>query len=223
MEWNVEELKLLNEKNRIYLGKEKIYNCESEVTREEKISFVDSFQDGKLSYLLELINKFNEDEKKLPKDNWGDVKTVSLKAWLNKNDTKYERKIIDNRFRIGQYNLLSIERNIKYEYKGTYETYEDIVDELFHRQLQICEREEKIWFLEHDEYSILKEKFRNKKYNTTFDVHIGECSDGSIYVYDEDGNNKRNITIDELKELLAKYEELDKLVEKLIAETNIKY
>ncbi|WP_346961348.1 hypothetical protein [Clostridium sp.] len=223
MKWKVEDLKLYNQKSGLFIGKEKIYECESEVIREEKISFVDSFQDNKLSYLIDLIDKFNKDKEALPKDNCGYVKTVSLKAWINRNDTKYERKIVDNRFSVGEYNLLGTKRNIKYDYKGTYDTYKDLVDELFHRQLKECAYVERKWFLEHDEYSILKEKFRRKKYNTTFGVDIGECSNGDIYVYDKNSDNERDITIDELTELLAKYEELDKLVEKLTAETNIKY
>ena len=79
--------------------------------------------------------------------------------------------------------------------------------------------------MEHDEYSILKEKFRNKKYNTTFGVKIATCSDGTIYVYGNSDSfydsDKREITVDELKYLLARYEELDQLVEKITAETNI--
>ena len=53
--------------------------------------------------------------------------------------------------------------------------------------------------------SILKQKFRNKEYyNITIGVNI--CDQG-----------------EELKYLLEKYEELDKLVEKITAETDIKY
>ena len=45
---------------------------------------------------------------------------------------------------------------------------------------------------------------------------------GRICVYD-DCENKRDITIEELKYLLEKYEELDKLVKKITDETVIKY
>ena len=48
-EWNVEDIKLLNQKGNIIIGKEKIYNCESDVSREDKIEFVDKMRDGKLS------------------------------------------------------------------------------------------------------------------------------------------------------------------------------
>jgi hypothetical protein len=195
------------------------------VNKEDKIAFVDSMQDGKLSYILALIDKFNEDKESLPKDKWGNVKTVSLNAWIKRNDTKYDRPMIDSMYHYGKYYILGMRRSIQNDYKGTYDTYNDLVDEVFHRQLKECKKKEHEYFLEHDEYSILKEKFRNKNYNTTFGVHIAQCSDGKIYVYGSsdsfDADNRREITIDELKYLLARYEELDKLVEKITAETNI--
>lgn len=221
-EWKVEDMVLLNETGRIFLGKEKIYSCESTVPREDKIAFVDSLQDGKLSYLLSLIEKFKKERESLPKDKWNNVKTVSLKAWIKKNDTKYARPIIDDYYHYGKFCILGTERWITNDYKGGYDTYDDLVDEVFHRQLKACEKKEHEYFLEHDEYSILKEKFRNKRYDTTFGVNISVWSSGRICVYDEN-NNERDITIDELKYLLSKYEELDELVRKITEETHIEF
>ena len=217
-EWNVEDLKLLNQGSSI---KEKIYNCESDVKREDKITFVDKMQDNELSYILSLAEKFEIEKQDMPTDNWGDVKTVSLKAWIKRND---ERKLIDNSYQYGYIRFMG-ERNIQYiNRKGAYDTYEDYVDEVFHRQLKKCEYLEYKYFLEHDEYSILKQKFRDRNYSTTFGVNIGSCSDGSIFIYDNnDSSKRRDITIEELKYLLEKYEELDELVRKITAETNIRY
>lgn len=218
-EWKVEDMVLLNQKGGVFLGKEKIYDCESKVSREDKIAFVDSLQDGKLSYILALAEKFNEERETMPKDQWGNVKTVSLKAWIKRND---DRKLLDDNYRYGDIRFIG-GRNIgSISLKGGYDTYEDYVDEIFHRQLRECEKEEKRYFLEHDEYSVLKKKFRDRDYHTTFGVHIITSSDGNIYV-GEDFDTKREITMDELKELLAKYEQLDALVEKLTAETHIVY
>lgn len=226
-EWKVEDMVLLNQNGGIFLGKEKIYDCEHKVSREDKIAFVDSIHDGKLSYILSLIEKFKEDKESLPKDQWGNVKTVSLKAWIKKNDTKYGRPLIDDWYHYGKFNLLGMDRYITYDGtydgKGTWDTYDDLVDEVFHRQLKECEKKEKEYFLTHDEYSILKQKLRDRNYHTTFGVHIGFCSDGEIYVYDNDHERRRPITIEELKELLFKYEQLDALVEKLTSETHIVY
>ena len=230
--WRVEELKLKNEKSIFYVGKERIFNCESELTREEKIAFVDSVQNGKLSYILELVDKFNRDKSTLPKDAYGKVKTVSLKAWINRNDTKYGNtdytRIIDSWYNYGKIHFLGSERWITWndfeDKKSYYDTYANYVDEIFHRQLQQCLKMENEYFRAHDEYEILKNKFRNRNYPTTFGVNIGMCSNGCIYVYETEGERReREITIDELKYLLSKYEELDALVEKITKETKIKY
>lgn len=229
--WNVEELKLKNENGKTYVGRERIFNCESELTREEKIAFVDSMQNGKLSYILELVDKFNKDKSTLPKDTYGNIKTISLKAWINRNDTKYGNtdytRIIDSWYLYGRINLLGCERWITWNdfenEKANYDTYANYVDEIFHRQLKQCLKMEDEYFRAHDEYEILKDKFRNKDYSTTFGVHIGMCSNGCIYIYDDDEDKKREITIDELKYFLSKYEELDMLVEKITKETKIKY
>lgn len=218
-EWKVEDMVLLNQKDGVFLDKEKIYDCEHKVSREDKIAFVDSLQDGKLSYILALVAKFNEERETMPKDQWGNVKTVSLKAWIKRND---DRKLLDDTYRYGDIRIIG-GRNIEsIALKNGYDTYEDYVDEIFHRQLRECEKEEKRYFLEHDEYSILKKKFRDRDYHTTFGVHIITSSDGNIYI-GEDFDTKREITMDELKDLLAKYEQLDALVEKLTAETHIVY
>lgn len=224
--WNVEEMKLMNENDGLFIGKTKIFGCEQRTSREDKIAFVDSLTDGRLSHLLSLIEKFNKDKETLPKDDWGSVKTVSLKAWIKRNDTKYERPVIDDWFHYGKYHILGCERYIQNgNSRGSYDTYDDLVDECFHRQLLECRDEEKKYFSEHDEYSILKKKFRNKNYITTFGVNIGDWSDGRLVVYDGEypDRKEREITMDELKDLLSKYEQLDALVEKLTAETHIVY
>ncbi len=229
-EWKVEEMKLMNGRNDVYAGrgrgKTAVYACEDSVSREDKIAFVDSMQDGKLSYLLGLIEKFNAEKDSLPQKEtmFGDkeVKTVSLKSWINRNDKKYGRPIIDNWYHYGKYNLLGCERYIQGNGTGIYDYYEDLVDEVFHRQLIECERKEQNYFHEHDEYSILKKEFEEKlnQYRTTFGVEIWTGSSG---VQVGDSKNRRNVTIEELKELLSKYKQIDALVEKLTAETHITY
>lgn len=221
--WNVEDMALLNQKGGIFIGREKIYDCENTLSREEKIEFIDKMQDDKLSYLLGLLKKFDEEKVNLKYDAMGYLKTVSLKAWLKRNDSKH---IVDDWYKYGNFTLLGLTRNIKkYNSKGNYDIYEDFVDELFHRQLKKCEEKERQYFLNHDEYSVLKRKIeeKNREYNTSFGVYLGFGSNGKVYIYNEEDSNKREITIEELKELLYKYEQLDNLVEKLTQETSIKY
>lgn len=230
-EWKVEEMALMNNHADVYNGRYKttVFACEDSISKEDKISFVDSMTDGKLSYLLSLIEKFRTEKEDLPKkDNrYGysrepEVKTISLKAWIKRNDTRYLQKLIDDRYQYGKYNLLGCERNIQSNIKGIYDYYEDLVDEVFRRQLMKCEEKEQKYFHEHDEYSILKDKFMKKQqqYGITFGVNIVI---GSCEVYVGDFDCKRDISVEELKELLSKYEQINALVEKLTQETYITY
>lgn len=113
-EWKVEEMALMNNHADVYNGRYKttVYACEGSVSREDKIAFVDSMADGKLSYLLSLIEKFNSDKENLPKKDsmFGEpeVKTTSLKAWIKRNDTKYPQKMIDDWFKYGKYNFFGL-------------------------------------------------------------------------------------------------------------------
>ena len=220
-EWKIENLELKKEYDHRSLRSGKyVFSCDAKTSREDKIDFLDHMQNGKMSYLLDLIEKYNQHCDEFPKDRWGDPKTVSLKAWLKKNDPK---KMVDIDFKYGKFHFIGLDRYIQRSNKiGGYDIYDDLVNELFNRQLHECKREEDRYFEQHDEYEILKEKFRNSKYNTTFGVHISSWSTGRICVVGED-DKERDITIEELKELLDKYDQLDKFIEKLTAETHIVY
>ena len=220
-EWKVEDMALLNQKGGTIINDELIYNCEYKTTREDKIDFVDSMQSGKLSYLLNLAEKFEKEKSDLPVDKYGDIKTVSFKAWIKRNDT---RGAVDNStYRRGCINLFMNRKIQNINQKGPYDVYSDYIDECFHRQLNNCKREEKAYFLAHDEYSILKQKLREQNYHTTFGVNIVFVSNGDILIKDKDKDLTREITIDELKYLLDKYAEVDALIDKITKETHIVY
>lgn len=221
--WNIEEMKLRNEVAQINYTRTRnrkyIFKCENEISREDKINFVDSLTDGKLSYILNLVNKFKIDSPNIKVDDYGYPKTVSLKAWIKRNDTKYTYKMIDDWYHYGRISFLNCERWIYDSFEtrcSAWDTHCDYVDEIFHRQLYKCLDDENRYFKEQDEYEILKYKFRNKNYNTTFGINISVWSSGKICVVD--GDNERDITIDELKWLLAQYDKLDKLVESITSE-----
>ena len=67
-EWYVQVMELMNEKSNIYINNEKIYNAENKLSREEKIEFLDKMNDDKISYMLKLADKFQEDKDKLSKE-----------------------------------------------------------------------------------------------------------------------------------------------------------
>lgn len=222
-EWKVEEMRLLNDESTEKVKGRRIYSFERGISREDKIKFVDSMNDGKLSYILALVEKFENEKKNLPQDNCGYVKTVSLKAWLKRNDNQ---SLIDDRFNYGTIKFMGVGgRNIQYiDMMDRWNIFEDYIDEVFNKQLNECEGLEKKYFLEHDEYSILKKKWEN--YILKYNIDFGVCilyKGGDIYIAnEEDSMEYREITVDELKYLISKYEEVDKIVEKLEKEISAK-
>ena len=150
-EWKVEEMRLLNDESAEKVKGRRIYSFESEILREDKIKFVDSMNDGKLSYILALVEKFESERENLAQDNCGYVKTASLKAWLKRNDNQ---GLIDDKYDYGTIRFMGVGgRNIQYiDMMDRWNIFEDYIDEVFNRQLYECERLEEKYFLEHDEY-----------------------------------------------------------------------
>lgn len=193
----------------------------------KKIAFVDSFNEGKLSYIIQLASKYTAEKDTLAKDVHGNVRTVSFKAWLNRNDTY---KMVDTQYNYGYVTLLGVgtqiqDINAKYNrYSNT--NYNNYVDEVFHAQLVKCLKLEEKYFAEHDEYTVLKKQFyqQQDKYHTTFGIPVEFCSDGGVYLNYDDNNGitqRRPITIEELKFLNAQYAKLDALVENITANMHI--
>lgn len=213
--WKMEELQLYKE----CAGKPKshIFKCEAETSREDKIAFVDSLTEGQLSYVMGLIDKLKRDKDTLALDQWGDIKTVSLIAWIKRNDTKYGNPIVSTYHTYGMAKVLGVGKYIQRE--G--DTHDDYVDEVFHAALVECVEREQGYFLAHDEYSILKEKFRNRGFKSTFGVKIFDYLDKMV-IEDEEGNG-RPATLEELQELNAKCEQVQALIERLTLETHITY
>lgn len=225
-EWKVEELKLRKEFQTIKINRTRIFNCEYRLTEAEKIAFVDAMQDGKLSYIVNLAEKFAQEKDTLPKDKYNTVRTGSLKAWLNRNDTV---KLFDTRFDYGSVYLCGIKTHIQsINTKSGYWHYDNFVDEVFHAQLMDCMQQENHYFDTHDEYTVMKHKLLQKteKYGTTFGVLITYSSNGDVKIRGEDVNGEsrsRPITIEECEELLAKYAQVEQLITKLTDETHIVY
>lgn len=216
MEWKLEDMKLMNNSG-YYVGKTKIYDCES-ISKDEKIEFLDKMYDGKISKMIKLVEKLNQEKDDLPKDHCGSVKTVSLKAWIKRND-KYKllKDYILGEFYIGGRRILSFNRKAYYEY------HDDAIDQIFHDKLKELEREERKYFNSTDEYSVLKSKLRKKVDEAcVFDLNLTFCSDGTISIRKEDDwDIKRDITIDEIKSILLQYEKLETFIQTL--DINLKY
>lgn len=221
--WKVEDMALMNEKSNIYIGNEKIYNAENKLTRQEKIDFLDSMNDGLTSYILNLADKLKEDKENgvIKKDTYGEMKAISYIAWINRNDTR--NCIGNSTYNRGEIrfspcrNINRLDTNVSMFRSSTYSDY---VNEAFHLQLKTLENQEKQYFREHDEYEILKTKVSkySDKYGT-FGLNIWKTGRGLYFYKNDDANSaERQITLDELKLLNNKYEEMDKLYAKITAE-----
>ena len=222
-EWNVADGKLMKEARpyRNFDSQYDAFKCEKELSREEKIEFCDRVGDGRLSYMLALKEQYAKDAPSLPKDTYGGVKTVSLKAWLKKHDT---REIVDVKYHVGQYSALSFSydgRFIQNNGKGAYDMYEDLVDEVFHRTLFWCKSKEIEYFNTHDEYSVLMNKAAKCCH---FGLHIATGTDG-VFLCSKDGYEAghRRLTLEELKTLISLNEQLEEFKEVLTKQNPISY
>lgn len=214
-EWKVEDMKLLKEYNSSS-NKNLPFRAENALNEEEKLAFIDKMQEGRLGYIIELMKKLNKDKPNLPKDNWGDnIKTVSLKAWLKRNDTRH---IVDTDYHYGEVLVLSERVYIQCGFCDGF------INKIFHRQLCECLRKEMQYFKTHDEYEILKTSLKEKANatQTYFGVKLGFSSSGAITIWN-DNDEERPITIEEIKDLLEKYDRLEKYIASLTAETHIVY
>ena len=206
--WNIEEQTL--SKPFVFKGNEPIYVWESQTSREDKIAFVDEYTNGELSYILALGEKYQQEEPKMPHDGYGAVKTVSLRAWIKKNDTQC---IIDNHCHYGNIHSNIVSRYIQhFDQCGAYDTHSDVVDEAFHRTLKKLAAKEKEWFNTHDEGKILEDRI--EKYSNKFGDIIPlmfSSSEGVLLYTKENGKytNERKPTVPELRKLVSCYEKIE--------------
>ena len=113
-----------------------VFEIEKELSLEDKIKIIDIFDNNTATYMLDIIIKWDNEKDSLPKDRWDNPKTVSVKAWIKRNDPLNK---IDIEFKIGRYYLfkrrfesLSIKcPSTEYEYSMEY-TGEHVVNQWFH-------------------------------------------------------------------------------------------
>lgn len=211
--WNVEECKLMKESEK--KPKLKCFAADGETSREDKIAFIDSQTDGLMTALLNLYEKFQAEADKLKRDKWGSIKKNSLVAWMRRN-TK-DGKIRFSEYSGELYSLYGSERRIdNLMVKRTWDFYDDIVDEMFHRLLQRCLKEERAWFAKHDEYSVLSRKLIDSPYMPLLGISYWWGTDG-IGVKDENGKSVK-FTLEELRFLSGKCDKLAEIISGYAAE-----
>ena len=234
--WNVEELKLLNMPR-----EDDVFACENLLSLDEKIAFVDSLQEGKLSYLMNLAKKYKEDICSLKKDSFDKPTEYAKKAWVRKNDTQEMLcRRTDSCGDYGDFYLLGWQGNIfSYPHRLGFhtkkETEEDIIARIFHNQLEECEKQEYNIFFENNEKSQYLSSIDYKYYK-----YLGSCdfaygfhlsfhlpnnpSDvGFVEGYNYENFQHKELSDEEVSQLdnyLKSLEELNNRIEKLMQEYN---
>ena len=211
--WNVEDYKLMEErKNKtIRWQNEVVFDDVYRYSKEDKITFVDSMTDGKLTRIIEAVKAYVNDADTIKKDNWGYPKANSLNAWIKRN--KFD-DVIDTNYTPGQFRIFGMERKLWSAYeKFSYDNLTDLVDEAFNRTLHYLADEEKKHYKDNDPHVI---KFRAVMEHpfTGAVVDYGYSSSGEIFVTDENGN-KRNLTIEDMDKLLEAADKIKEYAEKV--------
>ena len=220
-EWKVEEMKLMHERSCTYIGKRKEFSFFHQVSRADKIAFVDAMEEGKLSILLDIIDRFNREKESMPTDKFGNIQESHMRRWILHNNSAGLFSSIN----FGDFYFLGVRRNLEYSGKGAYDAYEDLVDECFSRVLLQCESKEWDYFRKHDAFEIMKTKLKSyiETFGTTFGVNIA-YSNNNIWVIDEANHRRqREITKSETRVLIEKYEALEQYIKNLSKEINIVY
>ena len=225
--YDLKEMMLLNMSRRNCVLEEErpvtriyeIYEIEDKLSVAEKIKFIDEIEDNIASYLLNIFEKWEKENPSLKRDVFGDIKTVSKKAWIKRNDS---RCIIDTELDLGSYNLFGT----KYEtmsricprtsrsYKKRYTesmiyTGKNVVHQWFH---DLCDKlcdEERKYFEAIDPIAIRIKKIKD------YAGWIGTLNNNLIN--DICYNDKRDVGESVLDFIVNKYEKLEENI-KIISE-----
>lgn len=207
--WKVEDLALKKDKDKQGRFFE-TFIAESQVSRDDKIAFIDSQTGGQMSELLDLYAKFQREKDTIKKDVYGGYKENSLKAWYSRNAGSLKWSEYD----FGFYGIFDNRRIYNLMSRGSYSVHEDIVDQAFHKLLYDLYRKELEYFNTHDEYAVLSHKLIESHIFPLIGLEFWHGSDGI-------GGKKVNgkmvkYTLEELRYL---NNACDKLEEKINAAT----
>lgn len=223
--WNKEELRFKNIKAEPFGTLRKAFeDFATSVSYQDKFEFLDMGHDYKLTEIKRIVDLYRASRDDLKYDSYGSVKTVSLKAWIKRNDTTH---IFDIEYSVGRtkgfYPAAYLQDlALVNDIKGVGDRFENWVNNLFVETCYKLRTEEINYFNATDPYEVAKSALRrySERYSTTFNKHLGFCSDGNIFVYEDsecEDVKKHTISINEISEMLEKYQLLEK-VDKLLTE-----
>lgn len=211
--WKAEELALKE------LTDEQLQDIVKQYTLEEMQVANDTYSNGgKFSKFWERYNEFQSEKDTIKHqiNRWNgeptsELNTNSLKAWAKSKGYHigycFEQDDVLKWHMIG-YDNLWLTWDI--------ETINKQIPNIFFDLLKNLRSEEKSWFREHDEYSIVLDKIN--KYRSEYGWHLPLTVkhewwiSGNILVYNDDESAKRKLTLKELKQILAVFEAKEALI-----------
>lgn len=213
--WNVEDYKLMKERDNkaIRWKNEVIFDDVFRYSEAEKIAFVDSMTNGKLTKIINAINAYTKDSDVIKKDDWGYPKKNSLNAWIKRN--KFD-DVVDTNYSSGEFTIFGMRRTLwNANEKSPYDNLANLINEAFNRTLHYLANEETKHFNDNDLYVIKFRAVRNHPYTGAV-VDYGYSSDGRIWVGDED--NRRYLTIEDMDKILEAADNIKAYAEKVKSE-----
>lgn len=218
--WNKEELRFKNMPVSPFgTLKTTFEDLASSLSFEDKFDFLDQGHDFKLTEIKRIVDNYRASSSSIKCDCSGNPKTVSLKAWIKKNDPMH---LFDIDYRVGNTKGFYPDAYLQdlaliNDVEGVGDRFENWINALFVETCFKLRKEEVDYFNSTDPYEIAKTQLKNfsNKYHTTFGTHLGFCSNGDIYIYEDTDTRedvkKRCITLEEISSLLNKYRLLEKL------------
>lgn len=218
--YKTEDLKIMNMEliSGILCGeyKTELYKIEQEVSQQEKIDFIDNIKNGAMTYYINLFTKWVAEKDNLPRQKGAykdTINTNSKKAWIRRNAKKLNMNSID----IGTI----YDDRLYYDRLRDNMTFDEqekanLIDYYFHRLLIELERREMKYFKKHDSRCIKLEQFQ---------VYIAKYGqiDNNKKINDIKWNGDENIAESDLDYLISKYQEIEKVFQKVTKEINKKY
>jgi len=188
-----------------------VYEIESKLSEEEKIAFIDELKDGVATYMVNLIQKWNDEKDTLKKENSGRPKKTSHKAWVNRSDSRP----IMSRYDIGRYKLFGTDFSelsftcpiSKYGYSLEYSG-KSVVHQWFHDLCHELEIEEQRHFHENDHQQVKLTKVR--EYAERFSMDFDNEEIREIW-----WNHENDVPEDRLDTYIEAFEKLEKYAKKL--------
>lgn len=195
---------------------------ESELSVQEKIEVIDSEKEGFASLILILAKEFADDlENGIIKTEVRycgiSPKTVSMKAWLKrKNKERHFGTLISTDYHIGQIHIGDGDNRYIQYLAQSEESRVEFVNAVFAKVLKNRALRERNYFLEHDEYSVLQKTVSEHLLLRALNFpHIISSRDGLLIGTFE---SNRKATLEDLKAILAKLKELEKMADKISSE-----